>query len=69
MTMRAFEQDFIQSRLISGPGKEHDAEVVLRAGPASSRLVGVVTTRRISGVLLFLAAKPDQMIAIIGPAS
>ena len=61
-------RDFIQSRLISGLGEKHDPEVALRAGLASSMLVGLVTSRRIIGVPLLLAAESEAIIAIIAPA-
>ncbi len=61
-------RDFIQSRLVSGLGKEREAEAVLRAGLASSMLVGLVTGRQIIGVPLLVATELDKLIAMIAPA-
>ena len=61
-------RDFIQSRLVSGLGKEREAEVALRAGLASSMLVGLVTGRQIIGVPLLVGTEPEKLVSIIAPA-
>lgn len=69
---RASEQlrDFIQSRLLDGTGSRNtvDQDTALRAGLASSMLVGVVTGRRIIGVPTLVAAGTEELISILGPA-
>ena len=59
---------FIQSRLISGRGEAYDPDAALRAGLASSMLVGLVTSRRIIGVPLLVSAELNKLVAIIAPA-
>ena len=60
-------RDFIQSRLLHGmSGRDDDA--VLRAGLASAMLVGVVTSRRIVGVPVLVAADAETLVATLGPA-
>lgn len=57
--------DFIQSRLVEGSAGDDSA---LRAGLASSMLVGLVTSRRIIGVPLLTQADTETIVAIIAPA-
>ena len=61
-------RDFIQSRLVFRLDEVHDAEAVLRAGLASSMLVGLITSRRIIGVPLLLEAEIEKLITMIAPA-
>lgn len=61
-------RDFIQSRLLDGTRDRHDPDATLRAGLASSMLVGIVTGRRIIGVPTLVAADTENLIAIVGPA-
>lgn len=59
---------FIQSRLLEGTRKRADTDAGLRAGIASSMLVGVVTSRQIIGVPTLLAAGTDELVAVLAPA-
>lgn len=60
-------REFIQSRLVHGmDGRGDDA--MLRAGLAAAMLVGVITSRRIIGVPILVAADPDTLVRTIGPA-
>lgn len=61
-------RSFIQSRLLEGTRERTDTDAALRAGIASSLLVGVVTSRRIIGVPTLLAARTEELIAILAPA-
>lgn len=62
--------DFIQSRLLDGTkgraGQNSDA--ALRAGLASSMLVGLVTSRRIIGVPVLVEADTERLVAVVAPA-
>lgn len=62
--------DFIQSRLLDGTGGRVGAasEAALRAGLASSMLVGLVTSRKIIGVPLLTGADTEAIVRIIAPA-
>ncbi|POH73159.1 TetR/AcrR family transcriptional regulator [Arthrobacter glacialis] len=62
--------DFIQSRLLDGARERiaDDSESALRAGLASSMLVGLITSRRIIGVPLLAEADPEAVIRLVGPA-
>jgi len=61
-------RDFIQSRLLHGT-KGHDRDgAMFRAGLASSMLVGIVTSRRIIGVPVLVAADTEQLVAAVAPA-
>lgn len=63
-------RDFIEARLLdsvsSRPINHHDA--VLRAGLASSMLVGIVVGRRIVGVPTLASADPETLVALVAPA-
>ena len=61
-------RDFIQSRLMAGLGEAPGPDAALRAGLASAMLVGLITSRRIIGVPLLLAAEPDKLVALVAPA-
>ncbi|NKZ11357.1 TetR/AcrR family transcriptional regulator [Mycolicibacterium septicum DSM 44393] len=61
-------REFIQARLLDavGPGATDDA--VLRAGLASSMLVGLIVGRRIVGVPTLVDADTDALVAVVAPA-
>lgn len=63
-------REFIQARLLDGirsrPGDPDDA--ALRAGLASSMLVGIVVGRRIVGVPILADADSETLIARLAPA-
>ncbi|ALV47494.1 transcriptional regulator [Arthrobacter alpinus] len=61
-------RSFIQSRLLEGTRERTDTDAALRAGIASSMLVGVVTGRQIIGVPTLLAAQTEELIAVLAPA-
>lgn len=61
-------RDFLQSRLLHGTEGRPDADAALRAGLAAAMLVGIVTTRRIIGVPVLVAADIEQLVATVGPA-
>jgi AcrR family transcriptional regulator len=67
---RAQLRDFIQARLVDGirsrAADQHD--VTLRAGAASSMLVGIVVGRRIVGVPVLADADAETLIALLAPA-
>jgi AcrR family transcriptional regulator len=60
-------RDFIQSRLLHGTSGRND-DAALRAGLASSMLVGIVTSRRIIGVPTLVAADREKLVATVAPA-
>jgi len=64
---RAQLRDFIQSRLLHGTSGRAD-DAALRAGLASSMLVGVVTSRQIIGVPVLVAADREKLVATVAPA-
>lgn len=66
-------RDFVQSRLVHGIGGRGDGgssgdDAMLRAGLAAAMLVGIVTSRRIIGVPVLVAADTEQLVATVGPA-
>lgn len=61
-------RSFIQSRLLEGTRERTDTDAALRAGIASSMLVGVVTGRQIIGVPTLLAARTEELVAVLAPA-
>ena len=65
---RAELREFIQSRLQEGTVGNSAAEASLRAGLASSMLVGVITNRRIIGVPMLMDADTEQLVSILAPA-
>ncbi|WP_431277837.1 TetR family transcriptional regulator [Leifsonia poae] len=65
-TASAQLRDFIQSRILHGMSGGGDAS--LRAGLASSMLVGIVTGRRIIGVPVLVAADREKLVATVAPA-
>ena len=65
---RAQLRDFVQSRLMAGTSERHGSDAALRAGLASSLLVGLVVGRRIIGVPVLLAAEQEQIVTIVASA-
>ncbi len=61
-------REFIQSRLLHGTQGRGGDEAMLRAGLASSMLVGIVTSRRIIGVPVLVAADTERLVAAVAPA-
>ncbi|MGO4807079.1 TetR family transcriptional regulator [Arthrobacter sp. 2MCAF15] len=61
-------RSFIQSRLLEGTRQRMDTDAALRAGLASSMLVGVVTGRQIIGVPTLLSAGTEELVAVLAPA-
>lgn len=61
-------RDFIQSRLLDGTRGRGGGDAALRAGLASSMLVGVVTGRRIIGVPMLATVDTEELVAALGPA-
>ena len=61
-------RDFIQSRLLHGAQAGTGPDAALRAGLASSMLVGIVTSRCIIGVPLLVAADTEALVGIVAPA-
>lgn len=59
---------FIQSRLMTGTSESPGCDAALRAGLASSLLVGLVVSRQVIGVPTLIAAEPEELVRIIGPA-
>lgn len=59
---------FIQSRLLTGTHEQAKSDANLRAGLASSLLVGMVVSRRVIGVPILVAAEHEELVKIIGPA-
>jgi AcrR family transcriptional regulator len=63
-------REFIQARLLDGirsRSVDHE-DAALRAGLASSMLVGVVVGRRIVGVPILADADSETLIALVAPA-
>lgn len=65
---RAQLGDFIQARLLDNAGLRQIDDAVLRAGLASSMLVGLVVGRRIVGVPVLANADRDKLVALVAPA-
>lgn len=61
-------RDFLQARLQHGTNDRPEADAALRAGLASTMIVGVVTGRRIIGVPTLADASTEQLVAVISPA-
>lgn len=61
-------REFIQSRLLHGTIGRSDDDAALRAGLASSMLVGIVTSRRIIGVPVLVDADIEKLVATVAPA-
>lgn len=60
-------REFIQSRLVHGMNGRGD-DAMLRAGLAASMLIGIITSRRIIGVPVLVAADTDNLVETVGPA-
>jgi AcrR family transcriptional regulator len=63
-------REFIQARLLEGmgTGRVDDPDAALRAGLASSMLVGLVVGRRIVGVPILAEADTETLVALVAPA-
>ncbi len=63
-------REFIQARLLDGMAArraDHD-DAALRAGLASSMLVGIVVGRQIVGVPILARADSETLVALVAPA-
>jgi AcrR family transcriptional regulator len=68
---RASEQlrEFIQARLLDGARSSRAGDdAAVRAGLASSMLVGIVVGRRIVGVPTLAGLDPETLVALVAPA-
>ncbi len=61
-------REFIQSRLLAGTSEHLGSNAALRAGLASSLLIGLITSRQIIGVPLLVDVDTETLVAIIAPA-
>jgi AcrR family transcriptional regulator len=63
-------REFIQARLLDAMGAARDKtpDAALRAGLASSMLVGVIVGRRVVGVPILAEADTETLVAMIAPA-
>jgi AcrR family transcriptional regulator len=63
-------REFIQARLLDAmdSGRADDPDAALRAGLASSMLVGVIVGRRLVGVPILAEADTETLIALVAPA-
>jgi AcrR family transcriptional regulator len=63
-------REFIQARLLDAMGAEggNAPDAALRAGLASSMLVGIVVGRRLVGVPILAKADTETLVAIVAPA-
>jgi AcrR family transcriptional regulator len=61
-------REFIQARLLDGVGPHTGDDAVLRAGLASSMLVGLVVGRRIVGVPVLANADREKLVELLAPA-
>ena len=63
-------REFIQARLLDamGAGRVNTPETALRAGLASSMLVGIVVGRRLVGVPILAEADTETLVAMVAPA-
>jgi AcrR family transcriptional regulator len=63
-------REFIQARLLEGMGTGHldDPDAALRAGLASSMLVGLVVGRRLVGVPILANANVEKLVRLTAPA-
>ena len=63
-------REFIQARLLDAMGAEggNAPDAALRAGLASSMLVGIVVGRRLVGVPILAEADTETLISLVAPA-
>lgn len=61
-------REFIQARLLDGVGSRAVDDAAVRAGLASSMLVGIVVGRRIVGVPTLANTDMETLVAIVAPA-
>lgn len=63
-------REFIQARLLDAMRAEggNAADAALRAGLASSMLVGIVVGRRLVGVPILAEADTETLVAVVAPA-
>jgi AcrR family transcriptional regulator len=63
-------REFIQARLLDsmGAGRGNAPNAALRAGLASSMLVGIVVGRRLVGVPILAEADTETLVAMLAPA-
>jgi AcrR family transcriptional regulator len=63
-------REFIQARLLDAMGAEggNAPDAALRAGLASSMLVGIVVGRRLVRVPILAEADTETLVALVGPA-
>jgi AcrR family transcriptional regulator len=61
-------RDFIQARLMDGAGPRDQHAAALRAGLASSMLVGIIVGRRLVGVPVLAEADEETLVALVAPA-
>jgi AcrR family transcriptional regulator len=63
-------REFIQARLLDamGAGRGDAPDAALRAGLASSMLVGIVVGRRLLGVPILADADTETLVAMVAPA-
>ncbi len=59
---------FIQSRLRAGTSERLGSDAMLRAGLATSLLVGLVVGRRVIGVPILVAAQTEELVRVLAPA-
>ncbi|WP_375481970.1 TetR family transcriptional regulator [uncultured Mycobacterium sp.] len=65
---RAQLRELIQARLLDGGGSRAVDDAALRAGLASSMLVGIVVGRRIVGVPTLANVDVETLVALVAPA-
>ena len=65
---RAQLRDFLQSRLLADSGDRLGPDAPLRAGIASSLLVGLIVGRDVIGVPLLVDADAERLVDIAAPA-
>ena len=61
-------RDFIQARLQAGTSERLGSDAALRAGLATSLLIGMVVCRRIIGVPVLVAAEQEELVMLLAPA-